>query len=73
VGGDPSHPAWNRLFWAYRTLLGVHLLQVLSDAPEIEGIQDGPDGVDPLGIRPHGIKGLIPKYQEEQPPAVPSE
>ena len=72
VGSDTSHPAWNRLLQVYRSVLGMQLLQVVSD-PEIEGVQDGPDGVDPLGIRPHGIKGLIPKYQEENPPPVPAQ
>ena len=71
VQSDAAHRAWNGLLTTYRMLVGLGLLQVLPDVPEIEGIQDGPDGVDPLGIKPKGIKGLVPKYQDEQPPPTP--
>ncbi|HEX4824655.1 MAG TPA: hypothetical protein VFV19_10090 [Candidatus Polarisedimenticolaceae bacterium] len=61
--------AWHRVLATYGSLLGLggmHFV-VLPEEPTIEGIQDGPDGVDPLGIK--GFKGLQPKYQDDPNPS----
>jgi hypothetical protein len=65
-----SRRAWNTVVSTYRAMLGLGVMQLMisPDPPMIEGIQDGPDGVDPLGVK--GIKGLTPKYQDDQPPPV---
>jgi hypothetical protein len=53
------------VFAAYQTVLGMTVAQlpIFVVPPQIEGIQDGPDGIGPLGI-----KGILPKQRDEDPP-----
>lgn len=71
MSADATRRAWDQVVSTYRAILGPSGMQlfVLPDSPTIEGIQDGPDGVDPLGIK--GFKGLTPKYNEEEEPPPP--
>jgi hypothetical protein len=57
--------SWVRVFAAYQTVLGmtVSQLPIFVVPPQIEGIQDGPDGIGPLGI-----KGILPKQRDGDPP-----
>jgi hypothetical protein len=57
--------SWTRVFAAYQTVLGMTVAQlpIFVVPPQIEGIQDGPDGIGPLGI-----KGILPKQRDEDPP-----
>ncbi len=58
-GAIASSPALlfvgDRLIVAYRTVRGVVVidLPLLGNGNATDGIQDGPDGVDPLGVRGH--------------------
>jgi len=47
----------DRLIVAYRTTRGVGMVDFpfVGSGNQINGIQDGPDGVDPLGAKDHGV------------------
>ena len=52
----------DRLVVAYRTARGVGMvdLPTVGSGNHIEGIQDGPDGVDPLGAKDPGVHSDAP-------------
>lgn len=54
------------------TALAVLLLTTLARAQAVpNGVQDGPDGVDPVGVHAHGPKEMI-HFQIQPQPAVTS-